>query len=174
MEARDGPGVRVDKVKSGGSAAESTYVWKGDVCLSAGSIDLTTATPVQAEAALILMEDKGEALEFKFRRFGHFGCIDWPNGKRTFALPGEPFKAVVHQAGYDGVKFSCSEGRCGTCDMFLRHAETGAVEPVRLCTKSLPLVSPTAGAWELLTKDHPEAVAARKKIEERMMRMKGR
>jgi ferredoxin len=168
MKTVSGTGVRVDSVAPGGSAAESTYVWKGDELLSIDGYDCTSITMVEANAALDMAPDNAE---FKFRRKGNFGCIDFPDGKRTFGLPGESMQELVARAGYTGVKFGCGEGKCGSCDMFLRDADTGVVKPMRLCLNTLKPASPEAAPWELLKKNHPEAIAAKRKEEARMKKM---
>jgi ferredoxin len=168
MKKLSGDGVRVDRVTPGGSAAESTYVWKGDELLSVDGFDCTSISEAEADGALSMCSDNAV---FEFRRRGNYGCIDFPDGKRTFGRPGESMKELVQRAGYTGVKFGCGEGKCGSCDMFVRHADTGVVKPMRLCLNSLQPASPEAGPWELLKRNHPEAKAAKKKEEERMKKM---
>lgn len=150
-------GLTVAEVLPDGSAAASTFVWPGDELLALnGNTALATSDFDDAMAAL---QAAPETLEMTFRRRGHVACLDFPDGKRTFGVPGDVLSFLCKRAKYRDVKYGCSEGTCGTCEMVLVNGDTDQCKSVRVCRSQLGRLSPTAQPWRLLQPDAPEAQA---------------
>ncbi len=58
--------------------------------------------------------------------------VEWPNGKKTKAVPGECWLSIANQAGIS-IPTGCLGGRCGACEMDIN----GKV--IRTCISSVPI-----------------------------------
>lgn len=146
-------GVVVKTIVDGGAAAESTYVWPGDMITECNGVDLTRSS---FDDVMEVLVDAPEDVTLGLRRFGDTACIDFPNGARAFGTPGvETLQTLASQAGFEDVVYSCKgEGVCGSCEFMLRlgQSDDDSAKPVRFCKSTLPQVDATAGAMSIHSK----------------------
>lgn len=144
-------GMVVKRVLSKGAAAESTFVWPGDVLCAIGSQKLMGKTFDESMEALV---QAPETVELTFLRPLKVTCLEFPNGKRAFGRRGEPLAPLALRVGYN-VQYDCGTGSCGTCELVLRNSGSESCKSVRMCRAKMPAAD--LCPFELLTPDSEEA-----------------
>ena len=157
-------GLVVAEVLPDGSAAASTFVWPGDELIAVEGSDASTAN---FDDAMATLQGAPETLDLTFRRRGNTACLDFPDGKRAFGVPGDGLSSLCKRAKYRDVKYGCSGGTCGSCEMVLVNGDTDQCKSVRVCRAQLGRLSPTAQPWRLLQPDAPEAQAYFKALQKK-------
>jgi ferredoxin len=145
-------GLFVKDVLEGGSAAESTFVWPGDVLLACGNADLSSCNFDQGMDALLSAPPR---VDLKLRRPCKTACVEFPDGGRVYGARGESLKDLALKAGYTKIKYPCGKGSCGVCEMVLKSGRSENCTSIRMCKATVPACELTP--WEVLTTDSPEA-----------------
>ena len=157
-------GLLVTEAVPGGSAAKDGTIWPGDLLLEVCGRDVSG---MEFDDAMAVLLDAPERCDLSFgRQRGRAAALQFPD-RLVFTQPGDPIMPLAKQAGFE-VEYSCMQGNCGSCSMFLRDGESEEVRPVRMCRAKVPPGS--LMPWEVLRPDSEEAKAYEASMEERLKR----
>jgi ferredoxin len=171
FEEMEGGGLEVGDVLEGGSAIESSIVWKGDVLLAVEGRDCSS---FDFDSAMGLLVDAPDEVTLKLGRIrGKVAAVRFPDGPHAgrliFVQPGDELMGLAAAYGCE-IEYDCYAGSCGVCDMFLQDGENGSVRPVRACKARLPKGSRCSlNAIDVLRPDSPQAQEYNARMAEKLL-----
>jgi len=150
-----GRGIEVAKVLEGGSAFHNGQLWQGDLVLEVNGVSTRDAS---FESTMDLLASSPTRCRLLLGRVrGKVTAVVLPDGQLAFTRPGS---AMMDFADSNGIscEYSCMQGTCGSCTLFLKDNEDESVRPVLICKAQFPTGSQASlMPYELLPKDGQEA-----------------
>lgn len=128
-------GLSVRAVLPEGSAHASDRVWPGDILVGINGRDLYDETSFTY--AMMQLQTAGPTAELTFcRDLSRVVAVRFPIGTVAFGTPGDSLGELALTAGYEGIRYNCRTGTCGTCEVVLRTGDK--VRTVRACSGRIP------------------------------------